>query len=81
MRGPFWSVLLLSVIAGNVECARAAPPQALNKTVTVRWSSFLPANCANGTTNQVAREVTLQIYISTQGRLFSKLAARAGNSS
>jgi hypothetical protein len=74
------------ILSGTMICvffsllgsAEAAPPEVLNKTVTVSWSSFLPANCSNGSTNRTARNVTQQIYISTQGRLFSKVMAQAG---
>ena len=80
MRSLICSVLLI-LLGSGFENARAAPAQTLNKTVTVSWSSFVPANCSNGTTNQTARDVTQQIYISTQGRLFAKVAARAGRAS
>jgi hypothetical protein len=83
VQSAFWAVLLLVVLlfGGGIENARAAPQEALNKTVTIAWSSFTPADCANGSKNRVSRNVRQQIYISTQGRLFSKTAARAGNAS
>src|SRR5438552_3774170 len=78
----FWNGVVLCIsVAMFGFSAKAAPPQALNKTVKVTWSHFTPANCSDGSTNRDARNVTQQIYISTQGRLFSKLAARAGNAS
>jgi hypothetical protein len=61
--------------------AVAAPQEALNKTLTVTFSHFVPAKCSDGSTNLPARNVTQLIYISTQGRLFAKIAGRAGNAS
>ncbi len=59
--------------------AQAAPQQALNKTVVVTYAMFTPAKGADGSTNSTARNVTHQIYISTQGRMFVKNIGRAGN--
>lgn len=58
--------------------ANAAPPEALNKTLTVSFSHFTPAHCDNGTDNRVARNVSEEIYISTRGRVFARLSATAG---
>ena len=80
MRSSIWPVLLI-LLGGSFDNAWAAPPQALNKTVTATWSSSVPANCSNGTINRGARDITQQIYISTQGRLFAKVAAHAGRAS
>lgn len=52
--------------------ANAAPPQALDKTVTVSFTGFTPALCANGRHNNRPRTTTQRIYISTKGRLFSE---------
>jgi hypothetical protein len=76
----FWTRTLFGIAFALIWFrAEAAPPQALNKTITVTYNSFIPANCSDGTPNRYARNVTQQIYISTQGRLFAKLAGRAGN--
>src|ERR1700694_1267238 len=81
-RFAFWNGILFCISVSLFGfTAEAAPPQALNRTVTVTFSHFTPANCADGTTNQTPRNVSQQIYISTQGRLFAKLAGRAGNAS
>lgn len=56
--------------------AKAVPPQALNKTVTVSFTAFTPAIC-NGRPNERPRTTTQRIYISTQGRLFTEGAARS----
>lgn len=71
----FVCVLLADFKAG------ATPLEAQNKTVTVSFSHFTPANCSDGTANKYARNITQVIYISSQGRLFAKLASRAGNAS
>ena len=79
-RFAFWSGILPCISVSLFGfTAEAAPPQALNKTVTVTWSHFTPANCSDGSANRYARNVSQQIYISTQGRLFAKLASRAGD--
>jgi hypothetical protein len=57
--------------------ASAAPPQALDKTVTVSFSGFTPALCANGRHNNRSRTITQRIYISTKGRLFVEGAAHS----
>jgi hypothetical protein len=57
--------------------ANAAPPHALNKTVTLSFTSFVPAHCDNGRDNQTPRETTQRIYISTKGRLFAEESAHA----
>ena len=75
----FW--ILFSLFGLSWFAAEAASQQALNKTINVTFSSFTPAKCSDGTDNRYARNVTQQIYISTQGRLFMKFAARAGNAS
>jgi hypothetical protein len=81
-RFAFWNGIFFCIAVSLFGfTADAAPPQALNKTVIVTYSHFTPANCADGSTNRDARNVTQQIYISTQGRLFAKLAGRAGNAS
>lgn len=68
------SCFLLFCVAAN-----AAPPQALDKTVTVSSTSFTPALCSNGRHNHTSRVSTQRIYISTKGRLFVELDARAGS--
>lgn len=67
------SCFLLFCVAAN-----AAPPQALDKTVTVSFTNFVPALCSNGRYNTKARTTTQQIYISTKGRTFVKGVAHAG---
>jgi hypothetical protein len=57
--------------------ARAVPPQALNKTVTVSFTAFTPAVC-NGRPNNRSRQTTQRIYVSTKGRLFTEGAAHSG---
>jgi hypothetical protein len=73
--------VLLACVPISLLCvsANAAPPEALNKTVTVSFSHFIPAHCDNGADNQTPRNVSQQIYISSQGRLFAKMSAAAGS--
>lgn len=72
-------IILALVSYTSLSCvsANAAPPQALNKTVTLSFTSFMPAHCANGRDNQTPRNTTHRIYISTKGRLFSEMSAHA----
>ncbi|MBN9004843.1 MAG: hypothetical protein J0H40_05450 [Rhizobiales bacterium] len=66
------SCFLLFCVAAN-----AAPPQALDKTVTVSFTGFTPAVCGNGRHNNRSRTTTQRIYISTKGRLFVEGAAHS----
>jgi hypothetical protein len=75
-RAALWACVPISLLCVS---ANAAPPQALNKTVTVSFSHFIPAHCDNGADNKTPRDVSQQIYISTKGRLFAKLSAAAGS--
>src|ERR1700728_4228905 len=75
-RTALWTCVLISLLCVS---ANAAPPQALNKTVTVSFSQFVPAHCDNGADNKTSRNVSHQIYISTKGRLFAKMSANAGS--
>lgn len=59
--------------------AQAAPQQALNKTVQLAFNVFVPGKSPDGRTVNVTRNFTQQIYISSQGRLFTKMATRVSN--
>jgi hypothetical protein len=59
----------------------AASQEALNKTINISFSHFAPANCADGSVNTLARNVSQQIYISTKGRVFTRTLGRAGSAS
>ena len=78
----FWNTLFFCIVPSFFTfTALAAPPQSLNKTVTVRYGHFTPATCSNGRPNRFTRAVTQQVYISTQGRLFARTSAAAGSAS
>jgi hypothetical protein len=61
--------------------ARAAPPQALNKSITVTYSIFVPGQGVDGVTKSAPRAVTHQLYVSSLGRVFVKNNGRVGNAS
>jgi hypothetical protein len=76
------AVSSMALTAFGVMSPDAAGAAALqNKTLVVTWSQFSPANCADGTINKDARNVTQQIYVSSRGRAFAKMSGRAGNAS
>jgi hypothetical protein len=75
-RAALWACVPISLLCVS---ASAAPPQALNKTVTVSFSHFMPGHCDNGAENHTPRNVSQQLYISTKGRVFAKLSANAGS--
>ncbi len=78
-RAPLWRcVAALALLTGTPLLSGAsanAPPQALNKTVSVSFSLAIPARCSDGSSTQAARSVARQIYISTKGRLFAKMSS------
>jgi hypothetical protein len=61
--------------------AEAAPPQALNKSITLTYSIFVPGEGADGVTKAAPRSVTHLLYVSTLGRIFVQHAGRVGNAS
>src|SRR4029077_12888685 len=63
--------LLLCTFAG---AAQAAPPQLLNKSITVDFAVTVPAKTPDGTPASPGRRVHRVIYVSSQGRLFQKVS-------
>ncbi|HEY0848366.1 MAG TPA: hypothetical protein VGD96_00520 [Bradyrhizobium sp.] len=61
--------------------AHAAPQQLLNKSVTVSFSITVPSRGSDGSTHAKPRAVTRTMYISNQGRVFSRADRRAGKNS
>lgn len=76
LRATLWICVPISLLCVS---AKAAPQQVLNKTVTVSFSQYIPGHCDNGTDNRTPRNVSQQLYISTKGRVFAKMAANAGS--
>jgi hypothetical protein len=66
--------LLFCTFAG---AAHAAPPQLLNKTVSVEMFITVPAKNPDGSPAKTGRRVSRSIYISSQGRLFQKVIRQA----
>lgn len=77
MRYFFSSLLVVTALCGTPAVA-AAPPGALNKTVTVSFSVSVPARGADGSTHSATRHVSKTIYVSSLGRVFSDTFRRAG---
>jgi len=61
--------------------ADAAPQQLMNKTITVGFGVSIPAKGSDGSTLITSRQTSRQIYVSTQSRVFVKVARRAGRAS
>ena len=71
------SFALTLLLGASATAARAAPPQLLNKTVNVEMSITAPAKSPDGTESIRVRQISRTIYVSSQGRLFQKVARRA----
>ena len=56
--------------------ATAAPPQALNKTITVSFGVTVPARGTDGSTISGSRSTQRVIYISSAGRVFARAVRR-----
>lgn len=56
----------------------AAPSQAFSKSVTVSLSITIPARGSDGSTQANPRAVTRTYYISSQGRVFTRVDRRVG---
>lgn len=72
------SLLLVVIAPYSTAAVAAAPPGALNKTVTVSFSVSIPARGADGSTLTGARHVSKTIYGSNLGRVFAETARTAG---
>src|SRR5690349_2545206 len=59
--------------------ASAAPPQLLNKSVSVGMSISVNARAEDGSVANRPRNVQRTIYISSQGRLFIRVTRQAGS--
>jgi hypothetical protein len=74
------NALIIAIGISTLTCAaQAAPQQALNKTVQLTFNVYVPGKSPDGRTVNVTRNFTQQIFISSQGRLFAKMATRAVN--
>jgi hypothetical protein len=62
-------------LVGLVPCSAyaAAPPELLNKTVTVSYTVTIPAKGADGSSVPGVRNATRTIYISSAGRAFGRV--------
>jgi hypothetical protein len=56
--------------------ASAAPAELLNRTVTVSYSTAIPAKGSDGSTRTATRSSVRIIYISSAGRIFTRLTRR-----
>jgi hypothetical protein len=74
----FRSVLAFLFLASLGQECLAAPPQAINKTISVSFTVSIPARRPDGSTMVGTRATTRQIYVSSQGRVFVRVSRRAG---
>ena len=56
--------------------ALAAPAELLNKTITVTYSTAIPAKGSDGSTRTATRSSVRIIYLSSAGRIFTRLVRR-----
>jgi len=61
--------------------ANAAPAGLLNKTITVSYTITIPGKKADGTPVSGSRNAARTIYVSSAGRIFSRVSRRDGNAS
>jgi hypothetical protein len=73
---PFFELAFAAAFLWLSTAADAAPPQLLNKTITVTTSVSVPAIGSDGTDKIRSREKTRIIYVSSQGRLFVRVTQR-----
>jgi hypothetical protein len=71
---------LIVVVAGAgfslPTIALAAPAELFNKTITVNYSTAIPAKGSDGSTKVATRSSVRTIYISSAGRVFTRLIRR-----
>ncbi|MEA3092673.1 MAG: hypothetical protein QOJ04_4015 [Caballeronia sp.] len=65
------TALALAATFIDATSAGAAPPQVMNKTISVSFSIKIPARGSDGSAPGT-RQVTRLIYVSSQGRLFMR---------
>jgi len=56
--------------------ALAAPPELLNKTITVNYTTTIPGKSADGQTISGVRNAVRTVYISSAGRIFARVFRR-----
>jgi hypothetical protein len=71
-------VFLAGIFAVDPAAAAGAPAAALNKTVTLSWSTSGTARRADGTPVSFSNLNTRVIYISSTGRTFLRMQVRGG---
>lgn len=70
----------VSLAAMTGPALAAEPPRALfNKTATLSWTEYRVQRCDSGETKRGNTSSVMQVYISGEGRLFSRLSRRGGN--
>jgi hypothetical protein len=75
--GPFFKLAFAAAFFSLSTAADAAPPQLLNKTITVSTNVSVPAIGSDGTNMTRSRQKTRMIYVSSQGRLFVRVTQKA----
>jgi hypothetical protein len=73
----FYLILLAFVFAG-IEGARAAPPQLLNKTVSIGWTTQSTVRDPSVAEHPGGSSISYIVYISTAGRLFERSSRSNG---
>jgi hypothetical protein len=69
----------LEACAGTLGAAAAElPPALFNRSVTLSWNEYRVQRCDSGEISRGNTNSVLQVYISGEGRLFSRLKRRGG---
>jgi hypothetical protein len=75
--GRFLALASATAVISFCAAADAAPPQLLNKSISVSMTVTVPATGSGGRVLTRQRTIQRQIYVSSQGRLFIKISRRA----
>jgi hypothetical protein len=69
------------MILATAACAAGAPPQLLGKTIEMGWNEYRVQRCDDGEVKRGHTSSVLLVYVSENGRLFTRLNRRGGRGS
>jgi hypothetical protein len=73
-----WRLLRLSESFAVPSLAVAAPAELMNKSITVSYTVSIPGRAQDGSPTRGARNTTRVFYISSAGRVFSRVTRQDG---
>lgn len=69
------AVSVLAVMACSAVWAGSAPPEAMDKTITISFTATGMSKSAGGETHGFSTQISRMIYVSSAGRLFMRFRA------